>query len=501
MNRHLRVSFNAQGDALVAHVAPEQLGGSICRVWNPSPSKSHRTEPYELPQTIRVGVWDFEETNASFSPPPFAIVVQSPEGAALVAVAATRGWHRWNRVDFICGVDGVDVHIDLEGQTAAESVAARAHVFVIGGRDGESRHDLLARGLAELYPYPRRSLASTPDWWLRPIYCGWGDQVSTSMWLEGPGPEQRSLSYCTQGLYERWIRRLEQAEVPIGTVIIDGGWSAAGVWEPDLNKWPDMRGFIDRQHAVGRRVLLWLATWLWEGLPDEWCVFAGDYKLAADPTHPEYRAEAKREVHHLLSPSGLNADGFKIDQLLYCPSRRWPRGGAAFGRTQRLDPLPNPVRLHGDGWGCELLYGLQKDIYEAAKGAKHDCLITSSTVHPYFHDTFDIVRLHDTGRIPSDIVAAMKARSDLARAVFPDKPIDADDWVHSDYQAWITYTRGSMALGVPCIFYAERFQQNWRQEPTTFEIPLEDLSAIAEVWRQGYAPARQVSHELTVAVG
>src|SRR5690606_36528052 len=169
---------------------------------------------------------------------------------------------------------GVRVEIDLEGQSDPAAVAPHVSVHVIAGEPGESRHQLLARGLRQLYPQASAQKPQVPEWWLRPSYCGWGDQVSMSMWLEGVGPERRANAYCTQGLYERWIRRLDEADVPIGTVTIDAGWSPTGVWEPDEERWPDLRGFIARQHERGRKVLLWIATWLCDGMPDEWCVFA-----------------------------------------------------------------------------------------------------------------------------------------------------------------------------------------------------------------------------------
>jgi hypothetical protein len=125
---------------------------------------------------------------------------------------------------------------------------------------------------------------------------------------------------------------------------------------------------------------------------------------------------------------------------------------------------------------------LQKDIYRAAKDAKADALITSSTVHPYFHDTFDMVRLHDMGHVAPDIFAAMRARADLAHAALPGKPIDTDDWIHSDYEMWMRYTSGSGILGVPCIFYAERFMLDWSKEPATKLVPLRDLRRIAKAW-------------------
>lgn len=481
--------WTTEKECLVAKLSTADLGFTPCTVWNPSPSRDHRTEPYPLPQTLRAGIFGTRESGSKFSPPPFAVVLESAGGERLlVNVVADSGWHRWNWVDFVADSDCLKVVIDLEGQTSPKEASTHVRLELTPAQAGESRHALLARGLRSAYTLagPRDT---GPDWWRRPIYCGWGDQVTTSMLLEGLGPEQRALAYCIQGLYERWIARLDEAGVPFGTTIIDHGWGPAGALTVDPVRWPDLKGFIAREHERGRKVLLWLATWLWDGLPDEWCVFGGGHKLVADPTHPAYLDYLRQQVHDLLSPDGLDADGFKIDQLAYAPCQRKPRGGPRFGWTHSYPEPAEAIKLHGgtgpgqSDWGTELLYRYQKTIYDAAKAAKPDALITSSTVHPLFHDSLDMVRLHDTGPVVGDVIEAMRARSDLAEAALPGVLIDSDDWVHSDYGRWMDYTTRSHALGVPCIFYAEHFMRSWQEEPATNLVPLDDLRTIAQAWK------------------
>jgi hypothetical protein len=181
----------------------------------------------------------------------------------------------------------------------------------------------------------------------------------------------------------------------------------------------------------------------------------------------------------------------KIDQLSRAPSERSARSPRHVGGPTYHDVARGKLSLAGAGWGCELLYQHQKDFYCAAKSVKPDALVTSSTVHPYFRDTFDMVRLHDTGPVSGDVVDAMKARADLARAALPGIPIDTDDWVSRNYETWMRYTTESYRLGVPCIFYSERFMENWDCEPATRPIPIEDLRKIGRAWRESVPALRE----------
>ncbi len=489
-----RIDFKASGKSHIsAIITPEMLGFVPKRAWCPVPTETHRTESYRLPKTIRTGTYDTPEACAKLTPNPVAIVAEGDCNKTLVCVKADCGWHLWNLAEFVASKSGVEVRIDLEGHSTPSRVAKHVSVLLVDIRDGETPMELLTRGLTKAYPAAYRKSADAPDWWCRPNYCGWGDQVAMSLALEGPGDEQRANNYCTQGLYERWLARLEQAEVPIGTVTIDAGWSLGGVWDPLYTRWPDLRGFIDRQHDKGRRVLLWIPTWFCEGLPDEWCVHSGKTKLVADPSNPAYRCFVKAQVHKLISPDKgcYNADGFKIDQLQYVPCEHRVRGCSVLGspffvkppRKSAKNPAPKlpKMKVAADRWGMELLYLHQKDIYAAAKCAKADALVTSSTVHPYFYDTLDMVRLHDTIFTGCDVFDGMKLRAELSRATLPAALIDTDDWISDEYDKWLDYTLRSSELGVPCLFYAEHFVHYGKKAD---KLPMKDLKKLARAWRK-----------------
>lgn len=487
---YITIKFEIENNEFIsASIDSSCLGFTPKEIWSPSPSIEHRTSPYKVPKKLIIGVRGCKETGAKFSPPPFAVIVNGEKEKVFIGIFAEPGWHLWNTAYFDATEKGITVKIDLEGHSNPSDVIEHTKLYVVYGKQEEKDHQLLAKGLKLSYPDGSAHFhKNIPSWWLMPIYCGYGDQVGISYELEGPdGPESRALAYCIQGLYEKWINILDEEKVPVGTIIIDAGWSEGGNWIPNRIQWPDLRSFIDRQHKKGRKVLLWIATWFTEGVPDHWCIFCGDKKLTVDPENYSYIKFIQNNIRKLLSSETgcYNADGFKIDQLAYVPTERNPLGGEHFGRQVKISENYQRVNHRGLLWGCELLYKLQKEIYTAAKNVKKDCLITSSTVHPYFHDTFDMVRLHDVGYIfpETDVLSAMKARADLAKAALPSHPIDSDDWVHSYYDKWLDFTTKSMTIGVPCIFYAERFVLI---RPVSGVLPVkrDDLRKIARAWKK-----------------
>ena len=473
---------------VIIKISAKILGFAPEEVWNTSPGAGNFTGNYPVPKKLRIGTgFDLSESATRFSPPPFAVAVYGQDKCAMIVVRADKTWHRWTMVAFNTSNKGIEILIDLEGHTSSSEAAGHIDAIVVPSENKEDRYHLLARSMQIAYPIQSENKTSTPSWWKRPIYCGGGGQVGLAFNLEGPGTEGRMMPYCTQGLYERWLERFEQAEVPIGTVIIDVGWSPGGDWTPNTMLWPDLKGFIAEQHARGRHVLLWIATFFTEGLPDEWCIKIDNKRFSADPTNPEYIKFISEKVRYLISSEGLDADGFKVDQLQLTPSERLSYGQENWNFPIKIAPKNHGKhKLYGDQWGIELLYILQKTIYDSAKSVKSDALINSSTVHPYFYDTFDMIRLHDMGGITEEtnIFKTMESRAKLSHSILPNHLIDTDNWVHTYYQKWVDYTLESYQLGVPCIFFSEHFILSFTEHPSTCEVKFDDLKKIGKKWRE-----------------
>ena len=64
------VEYVIEGDLLTCRVGADRLGFTAERIWNPSPSVLHRTEAYDVPYSLDIGIAGNHDTGAKFSPPP-----------------------------------------------------------------------------------------------------------------------------------------------------------------------------------------------------------------------------------------------------------------------------------------------------------------------------------------------------------------------------------------------------------------------------------------------
>jgi len=360
---------------------------------------------------------------------------------------------------YVAAQGGFGVVLAYDGQTAVDGEFATPP---LGLRLAQSDpyaaiadhvERLRAAGLA---PTVARSPA---DWWTRPIFCGWGEQFRTWRLSGGHAPD-----YSTRANYDRWLALLEERGVVPGTIVIDDKWQRSyGGNEPDEERWPDLRGWIADRHARSQHVLLWFKTWDVEGLPDEACVRDRlGQRIAADPDSSVYREILRESLERLLNPSGLDADGLKVDFTAHTPS--------------------GPGLVHaGTDRGILLLHRLLELVYGYAKAAKPDALVVTHTPNPLFADVTDMIRLNDLLRLRdpepwAPAVAQMTHRARIARAVDPGWLIDTDDWCMPSKAEWRDYLAAKPALGVPALYYATGIDQS--DEP----FGADDYAAIRHAW-------------------
>ncbi|MBR6915443.1 MAG: hypothetical protein IKN36_03715, partial [Clostridia bacterium] len=295
---------------------------------------------------------------------------------------------------------------------------------------------------------PRAVTGDIPAWWRGPFFCGWKEQAVA--------PGYASIfDAASQDCYQRMSDTLDERGLRPSVIIIDDKWQKEyGTALPDGDKWPDMRGFIEEQHAKGRRVVLWFKSWNPEGLPEEECILSeSGKKLSLDPTSPAYRARIKDVMHTLLSADEgcMNADGFKIDSIIRIP-------------------LEKNMRIHEKGYyGVSLLYRFIELIFTEAKRVKPDALMNNSCCHPLLAAFTDQARLHDTHFALRDSVRFMRERAELFDAMMPGISVDTDAGSGGTRRDFMRYARECSSFGVPDLYVLN---------------PIEDSAVTEEDWEE-----------------
>lgn len=270
--------------------------------------------------------------------------------------------------------------------------------------------------------------------------------------------------YARQDVYDEFLARLGAHGLDPGTIVVDDRWQASyGLGTVDEEAWPDLRAWIAARHAEGRRVLLWWKAWDAEGIPAEECVRSADGDpFTVDAGSAAYRERLAGIVRHLLSPEGLDADGFKLDF-----TQRGPSG-------QSLVGTPGV-------WGIAALHRLLRTIADTARETKPDALLIAHSMHPSFGDVFDMARLNDVterdvhgGRVP--VTAQLELRAGITSRVLPEHLIDTDQWPMPDRAQWRSYVEAQPRHGVPALYYLEAIDNSGE------ELGGDDLALVRDSW-------------------
>jgi hypothetical protein len=416
-------------------------------VFDPSPDDPKRiVQPASEPASIGVvggslpgrGHWFFTPAPLLFA--GSASLTTDPDGGAPWTTLELRcdvAAATFSEVRYAPFLGGFSLELAYEGETVVDGVLSTPPLVITPGVDDPyaavARHGERLRQLG-LAPRPTRA---EPDWWTRPIFCGWGEQ-SRQAKLSGVHP----TSLSRRERYDEWLGILSAHGVVPGTIVIDDKWqSTYGLNQPDGERWPDLRGWIADRHADGQRVLLWFKAWDPEGLPRAACVTDRlDHPVAADPTSAAYERILRDAMHAMLDPDGLAADGLKVDFTAQTPS------GPGLQRS-------------GSEWGLALLHRLLALVYRYAKEANPEALVVTHTASPLFADVTDMIRLNDLLRLDdpdpfAPAVPQMRHRARIAAAVEPGILIDTDDWCMPSKAEWRSYLAVKPDLGVPALYYA-----------------------------------------------
>jgi hypothetical protein len=431
--------------------------------FNPEPNTDERTyfSPHGGARIDLMGVPLPGKGDWFFTPPPFCFAFEGEHGWISMGVEARPGMHQFTEY-WYHGYTGFHLSLSYEGHTTVDGVYRLPAIGFDFGSDPYQALTAHIEAAQHLLGPQARGPHEKPAWWYEPIFCGWGSQCAIAALEGGHAP-----MYARQAIYETFVETLTANEIDPGIVVIDDKWQATyGENQVDEQKWPDLRGFIGKQHAAGRKVLLWLKAWDAEGLsPSECITNAAGHPLAVDPSNPAYEQRLRESIRRMLATTDYNADGFKIDF------------------TARVPSGPG-MRTYGDVWGLELMKSYLAIIYSEAKRIKPDALIMTHTPHAYLADVLDMIRLNDAfdlNRLAEGIVGrnlreTMLLRAKVAALACPNAIIDTDNWPIVDRAAWRDYLSMQPELGVPSLYFVSHI------DLTQEVFDADDYDHIRELW-------------------
>jgi hypothetical protein len=433
-----------------------------CHICNPGQLEDSGQDSVPLDfMTITVGRdKTYHGGNWFFTPAPFCYAVEGTGNWLAMGVAAEPG--AWNFSDMHYPGDGFGFSLVYDGHESVQGTWHSPRLVCLTARDEYHAIERYCDWLREQGLAPTQGRSSVHDWWRQPIFCGWGEQVSQEVHLGEP----KAQAGCIQARYEQWLATLDAQDIDPGTVVIDDKWQLSwGMNDIDLDKWPNIKGFIAAQHERGRRVLLWLKAWEPEGVPPEECILTPEgVPVSVDPGNPTFAQRLAAQVRYMLRD--LDADGFKIDF-----THLIPRGAG--------------IRSAGGKWGLELMRQWLSIVSEAAREAKPDALVMTHTANPYLAGVSDMLRLNDVAGlsdIHASIIPDMQHRARIARIASPYWLLDSDNWPCSSRPQWREYVlaQATGEFGIPSLYHAERLGWGAVDEP----LDEEDYATIRRSWEE-----------------
>lgn len=369
-----------------------------------------------------------ERSHGLFAPSPLFFCFYDEESAMGLGLGTEPGNYRFSAFEYSGELKrGASFHVQYFGYTEANGSYRSPVVsftFASAPMDALERH---VEWLDEKGYSTSFGLEKTPDWHRAPIFCGWAEQT-----VRAYHRGTKDGSEATQANYEEWVETLEKRGIPFSTIVIDDKWQKYyGTFEVDTEKWPDMQGFIRRQHEKGRHVVLWTASYHTEGLPQELCICDEEgKKLFADVTNPDYEKLIRGQINHLLSEVG--ADGFKEDWIGSCVNR---------------PGVPGYGKLHG----MEMVRRFQYILWDASHKAKPDALVETQTPNPLFRESSDVLRLNDLWFSTRHVCDTMRNRARISR-ICGWRVLDCDNASCTTVDQWFQYMQYQVKLGTPALY-------------------------------------------------
>ena len=423
-----------------------------CFNFSPAPysASGHGTTLYKRPCNSSMSSY--------FSPPPFQMVMGNRAGKIAYSLLDMPNSYRYclsDKYGILAECPGGNVIIG-----AGEYYEAPRLMLTFPDNEWAALEEyyskLKEKGIISPKPIEEKNW---PSWWKRFVVDSYGDQITQLQYNAYTDDDWDSPDYNTA-----WLRKwLDTAQKRLGrqdfNIVIDAFWQNR--WSidplPEMNRFADLRGFIDHAHSCGHKVLLWIVPFGNDRrdhlAPDELTMAQRFDVLTKDKngqSHVDWTADNAEayldELCRRLFGSDedcLDADGVKID-----------------GAFLIADPMNTTYAHPEKGIGAKELLRFYRLFGEAAKKVKDDVLVNTSTVNPFFEDYIHVNRLGD-----QSVRSERQARARIASLTSPNMLLDSDavmdaDCIKEDYLPAVIYS-------VPYLYNTDAFMLGERPSDET----------------------------------
>ncbi len=431
------------------------------RYFSPAPNHANQTEfSIAIPQTLGFHIGRREESKDEFhpetisdlfAPPPLFLAFHSDGGWMGLGIGEHPGNYLFPGFEYWGSrYAGASFYVDYLGYRVVDGEFASP---VMSLQFGWSALGTLEKYTAWMRQSGFGTVPAGHDahWHHLPIFCGWAEQT-----VEAAPRGIKGSALSTQSNYESWIRELERRRLRAGTIVIDDKWQRSyGAFDIDEQKWPDMKGFVKRQHFKGRRVLLWIPMANAEGLPKSLCVQDKGRCIFADVGKPEYKTMVRQKLEYLVRD--VDIDGFKIDWM-------------------RVPNAPD-LQLTANTAGIEFARTFQEMIYSDTHKWKADAMVETQTPNVLFLNSSDVIRLNDVWCASRNVAEMMQNRAKIAR-ISGWSLVDTDNASMTTLIEWWRYMQQQPQIGIPSLYFVSK-------TGTTHESPTEaQWDYLGTIWRE-----------------
>lgn len=433
----------------------------VPKVFNPAVNHGNTHEfTISVPQSVGIGrdspvlAYGPHQLEGLFAPPPLMLSFGDDECDLWcgLGIGTEPGKYLFNSFEFTGSLyAGASFYVNYLGYLSIEDHFSSP---VISLHFGYSPFETMEKYVdwIDRNKYGTQKAYKNPDWHRMPVFCGWAEQTFQAHLKKCP-----ASMLATQSNYESWIDILEKRNLPVGTIVIDDKWQKYyGTFEVDENKWPDLKGFVERQHKKGRHVLLWVPGYHKEGIPEELCV-KDNYgnAICADVTNPAYEEFLRKQIRYLVKDIGI--DGFKEDWIGSITSQ------------------PG-CKMYKNMHGIEFIRRFQYILYDETHKNKEDAMIETQTPNPLFRESSDVLRLNDIWYGTRDVEKVMRIRARISR-IAGWEVLDCDNASSTNLYEWWNYMLAQPYIGVPSLYFVSHLE-------SSFEVPSEaQWQYLSYIWQ------------------